>query len=50
MVVGFILKATNSFNYAYYAFAALTLVGGFLALVLLHQEKAVGIQRAGKAA
>jgi len=50
MVVGFILKATNSFNYAYYAFAALTLVGGFLALILLRQEKAVSIQRAGNAA
>ena len=50
MVVGFVLKATNSFNYAYFAFAALTFIGGFFALFLLRKEKAISLLRTAQAA
>jgi hypothetical protein len=49
MAVGFVLKATNSFNYAYFAFAALSFVGGFFALLLLKKEKAISLLRTAQA-
>lgn len=49
MAVGFVLKATNSFNNAYFAFAALSFIGGFFALLLLKKEKTIKILRASQA-
>jgi sugar phosphate permease len=45
-VVGFVVKATNSFNNAYYAFAVLAVIGAAFALILLKKEKAIKLQRA----
>ena len=37
-LVGFVLQATNSFNNAYYIFAAVALVGGMLSIILVKRE------------
>jgi len=41
MLVGFIVQYTNSFNMAYYIFAALSALGGIFALALAAKEKAI---------
>lgn len=48
-IVGFVVKATNSFNNAYYAFAVLAVIGAVFALILLKKEKAIKLQRAAAA-
>lgn len=37
-LVGFVLESTNSFNNAYYIFAAVALVGGMLSIILVKRE------------
>jgi MFS-type transporter involved in bile tolerance (Atg22 family) len=45
-IVGFVVKATDSFNNAYYAFAVFALIGAAVSLPLLKKEKAIKLQKA----
>lgn len=48
ILVGYVLKATNSFNVAYYVFSAFAFVGGISGLALLSREKKHRWARTGK--
>jgi len=45
LVVGFVVKATNSFEYAYFTFGAISFVGGLLTLILIKKERAAKLLR-----
>jgi nitrate/nitrite transporter NarK len=44
-LVGFVLQATNSFDFAYFVFAAISLIGGLCGLLLFRREKQVRVER-----
>jgi len=44
--MGFVLKATNSFEFAYFTFGAVSFIGGFLSLLLVRRERGVKRLRA----
>jgi len=39
ILMGYVLQATNSFNIAYYIFAAIALIGGLLSIFIIRKEK-----------
>jgi sugar phosphate permease len=46
VLIGFVLEATNSFNYAYYIFAMVAFAGAAFSLPLIRAEKAAGRSKA----
>jgi sugar phosphate permease len=44
-LIGYVLQITNSFNIAYYVFAAASLIGGCISFALIGREKALRRQR-----
>jgi nitrate/nitrite transporter NarK len=41
ILIGYVLQTTNSFNIAYYIFAAIALIGGILSILIIKKEKEV---------
>jgi ACS family glucarate transporter-like MFS transporter len=45
ILVGYVLKATNSFDIAYFVFSGVAFIGGLLGLALFYKEKKLRIER-----
>lgn len=49
VIVGYVLQETQSFDYAYYIFAALVFVAGCLSLAILARERALRLRKSAAA-